>query len=514
MVKAQQQLLPDYSSSSSDSGGALVAVAGACFAALTATATTILFVAACSSGMLLLRSSRRAAAADPRDPPHVVSWIPFLGSGVEMGKDNLAFLRKYRQKFGGAPVFSATVLGVTNYFIVDSKYTNLPYKNIPQLDTDSLIKTFIARMLGVGDQRTEEIVGNQPLIKKVNGMYFHYFFKAEQLRLAIEKSQNELTRVLQGFSLCGDDESNSDRFLHKFVSEGIWKMSVVPLLSESLRDESLLEEFYKWESGISFSFAGAPDWLLTRFVEGRENLYRALMDPSFVEQGTELVKRRAAELPLSREDLNRTTVGLIFAAVANSMSAIFWLLYHVLKDKTTHDTIRQEVRAVKGYPYTLEQLDSMVFLGSAFQEVARMYAGLWTPRLISDDVEIEMRGKKYLFRKGGRLMVSAKWLHHDPCIHEDPETFIFDRFVEPKEYYFQDGTRVPEPVRQFGGGQHVCPGRKFVSYEAKAFVARLLTLYDMELLSRENPGIAEEKQGIGVDFPKGDVRVRFSKRSS
>ena len=117
----------------------------------------------------------------------------------------------------------------------------------------------------------------------------------------------------------GDDESNSECFLHKFVSEGIWKMSVVPLLSESLRDESLLEEFYKWESGISFSFAGAPDWLLTKFVEGRENLFQALMDPSFVEKGTELVKRRAAELPLSKKDLNRTTVGLIFAAVANSM---------------------------------------------------------------------------------------------------------------------------------------------------------------------------------------------------
>ena len=61
----------------------------------------------------------------------------------------------------------------------------------------------------------------------------------------------------------------------------------------------------------------------------------------------------------------------------------------------------------------------------------------------------------------------------------------------------------------------MCPGRKFIVYEAKAFIASLLQQYDMKLSMDElngTVGIDKTYQGLGVNKPERDVDVLIRKR--
>ena len=65
-------------------------------------------------------------------------------------------------------------------------------------------------------------------------------------------------------------------------------------------------------------------------------------------------------------------------------------------------------------------------------------------------------------------------------------------------------------MRPFGGGAHYCPGRKFATNGAKAFLAHLVYHYDIEI-----DGVAERdmgRDGLGVLHPKKPVQIALKKR--
>jgi len=104
-------------------------------------------------------------------------------------------------------------------------------------------------------------------------------------------------------------------------------------------------------------------------------------------------------------------------------------------------------------------------------------------------------------------------MHMDATIFENPQEFQYDRFVDPKATTPQGTTRISH-LRPFGGGKHMCPGRKFIGYEARAFLALLLLKYDMSLCPGEetSPGIVYERQGLSVCAPDRDVKVEIRLR--
>ena len=58
----------------------------------------------------------------------------------------------------------------------------------------------------------------------------------------------------------------------------------------------------------------------------------------------------------------------------------------------------------------------------------------------------------------------------------------------------------------------MCPGRKFISYEARAMLAMILLQYDMHLAPGETrPGIDLTRQGMSVGVPVRDVRIEIRK---
>merc|ERR1712154_128173 len=102
-------------------------------------------------------------------------------------------------------------------------------------------------------------------------------------------------------------------------------------------------------------------------------------------------------------------------------------------------------------------------------------------------------------------MVSS--LHMDETVFENPTSFQYDRFLPNKVFTKQDGKVLSNPVRAFGGGTTMCPGRKFARIEIKAFVAELLYRYEFELVLKpggagdDTPRIDSSRSGLGINVP-------------
>ena len=121
----------------------------------------------------------------------------------------------------------------------------------------------------------------------------------------------------------------------------------------------------------------------------------------------------------------------------------------------------------------------------------------------------------FQIEKGSRLVAFWDLLHSDPAIFENPEEFQYDRFVNMKDsvYTYKSGKKLPHsPVMSFGGGSHLCPGRKFIAYEVRLFMAMLMLNFDIRLMSPSSyvrPKIDQAQQGLGIAKPDSDPKVQI-----
>lgn len=236
-------------------------------------------------------------------------------------------------------------------------------------------------------------------------------------------------------------------------------------------------------------------------------------------------------LEASEDTIQRANVLVLWASVGNSLAAMFWVLYYILKDQNgAFESLRREADRVMGdskEPLTLEQLDQLVEAKSAFQEALRLQSGAFHVRdLLKDYVvapkmtnaeETTGRPTKFLLKKGTRIMGYAvnNW---DEAIFEKPYEFHWKRFAPDENgvrpsFTDRNGKPLLTPSLPFGAGSHGCPGRKFIVYEGAAYIAMLVKSFDMRLVSTHYPGVEKESVGMGILVPDKDVTIQLRKRA-
>jgi cytochrome P450 len=221
-------------------------------------------------------------------------------------------------------------------------------------------------------------------------------------------------------------------------------------------------------------------------------------------------------------------LSLVFAAVGNSTPSAFWILASVLSDPEALAALQSEVDSFscaseKDADFTVEQLEKCVTMQSMWTEALRLYYAGFTVRDVVKDMVVEMDAQReggpttFVLKKGSRLMAFAGIRHTDPDIFENPDMFVWNRFLpdpttgEAPVFTTKDGLPLKgEPVIAFGGGAHRCPGRRFIENEVKSLLAYMFTKFELRLAEGESvPGKHLPTQGLGVSFPDREMYIEI-----
>lgn len=219
---------------------------------------------------------------------------------------------------------------------------------------------------------------------------------------------------------------------------------------------------------------------------------------------------------IPKDDIPRFLLGTVFNNVANTVPSAFWVIYRIFSDPAVLQDCRDEVsQAVqedtKGTAtHTIDLsfvLSSCPILLSTYHEVFRYHGLANSVRVVSEDHFVD----KYLVKKGGLIMMSARAQHSNPEVWgEDVGEFHHKRFVKGA------GKRVnPTAFRGFGGGTTLCPGRHFATSEILLLATMLLLRYDIRPADKKPwvlPSTVKSSQAEAMEQPDEDIEIELVPR--
>jgi cytochrome P450 len=97
--------------------------------------------------------------------------------------------------------------------------------------------------------------------------------------------------------------------------------------------------------------------------------------------------------------------------------------------------------------------------------------------------------------------------YHSPSNFSDPDTFIPERWLEPREEKFKDDKR--NVLQPFLVGPRNCIGQGLAMAEMRAILTRVLWHFDVELCEESREW---DKQKVYLLWEKGNMWVKLKKR--
>ena len=461
-------------------------------------------------------------------PPHLTSWIPYLGSAMKLiSGSTIDFVVGTSKKLQSG-VFTATIAGTKCVFISDPDLVFVVFKDsVKEIDSLSLQKRAMVKIAGVPSSNIDAIFSDKERSKQTLGQIHRYFLQPEYLRRTLENVQividDNLKLIQQASfsSMANDGWVEYDMFA--WVRKIIFYASIGPIVSTELTKHSVVEDYTKFEEGLGLLFSDAPSFVTRENVAARERLVKLLMQSNVAEGFSDFMKAREEVIGDRKELFARANLGLFIATVSNSIPSVFWVLFHVLSNAAAYEACKEEVKSVASKRtqkfFSLEDLDQMTIIQGCFMEALRMYQSFFATRDVIDDFILNPKSKsgpKYLIEQGSRIMAYPATVHNDPEIFERPDVFKYDRFVDPSAKA-KNGKLLNTQLRPFGGGAHLCPGRKFISYELRSLLAEMILRFDMKLTEPDRrPGIQLKRQGFSVANPDFDPKlmVRIKQESA
>lgn len=429
-----------------------------------------LLIFACSAlTACLLRSAQRGIPEKKKaqEPPVLWQFLPFIGSTMELGADILGFIRKYSDMFG-SPLFSATILGSRCHFLGNADHVLWSYSH-PKLDCAKMHVDFCERAAGIPRRKLQAMFANQKLIKDMNAGFTRHILQRDSLKTTVMEAQRILLRNIER-DLQFSDWTEVD--LMDFCHTSIVLASTGPFVSEEIANEECANLLKDFDAGVNLIMAGVPSLFLPKFVRARTELLRRLQATKIESPVLSCVRKVLREAGFDDNVNARKMLVFFWAANANSVPAVFWALANLLMDESAQHEVKRQVDGLQkqGSIKDLEDLDRLTALRSVFWETLRLSWGGFTPRVVTEDFELKLPTngngaslERWRLRKGTRIMTYPPVVHRDSDVFHDPDTFVYDRFLADdngKLPEFKTKTGKSIGLSPFGGGAHMCPGRK------------------------------------------------------
>jgi cytochrome P450 len=263
-------------------------------------------------------------------------------------------------------------------------------------------------------------------------------------------------------------------------------------------------------------------WFFSRELQARSRLDELWLKNRDPPKASEFHRDRLALFSsnsqwLSDKDYGTYLTGFFWASLGNTIPAVFWSLFYILRDTKALETIIQEMDThLPNVPlnfdandssaedWTPEQLDACIYLESAINESIRLVGAPFMTRKCFRQTEINLQdGRTITVQPGETLAWFGGSSHYDENMFPQSTKFIFDRFLNKK-------ADTVAGYMPFGGGKSICPGRFFAKYEIKTCVAMLLRYMEYKLEDKETiPSQMRPRIGVGIAPPSQDIPIMY-----
>ncbi|KAI1395821.1 cytochrome P450 [Hypoxylon fuscum] len=463
---------------------------------------------------------------DAKEPPAIVTGIPFFGPLIGMARQKSGYYNQLRDAYK-LPIYTLR-LPFSRMYIVNA--TEL----VPALQKQWRTVSFAAIAAGAGN-----MVGMSKEAVKImhKDLTSEHGFSVswpkyiapvmspgkdldELSRKAIEIFLEELGNLRAQGTVRAGLWGWTNRIMDKSTTEAVWGPE------NPYRDPVVAQAWKVFESGfLTFSVFPLAKYFYPRLYQARELVAAAMTN--YIHKGghetaSGLVQKRYEhhrQFGLSHEDIARGELGNTFALLGSTTPCALWVIYHIFSDSQVLADIRTEVSAlireiVNEDKSIISSIDlanirtSCPVLLSTFQETLRYRTVAPGPRVLLDDVLLD---GQILLRKGNMLMIPASVQHTNVSAWgEDAGNFDHLRFVP------RPGRKKPNRVafRAFGGGHVLCPGRHFASTEIMALAALLVLQFDVVPVAGKwvEPTWKNSPVQAGFPIPDEDISVEFRPR--
>ncbi|KAM3839801.1 prostacyclin synthase [Vipera latastei] len=486
--------------------------------------------------LLLLLASLSGRTRWHNEPPLDKGHIPWLGHALAFGKDAAKFLSEMKEKHGD--IFTVKVAGKFVTVLLDPhSYEVVLWESCAKLDFGQYARILMKRMFDVTlpnyDSNKEKAM-LRPTLKDRN----------------LDSLTKAMCLNLQSILLPGPDCAN-----RQWKEEGLFQLSYSTMFragfltlygNESNNYEDVnsqdkdrthsMEVYNAYYKLDRFLMKAARSTLSAveklKFCNVRKDLWNFFsmerLD-SRVNQSVWLnsYKEHLVDLGVNEDMQTRAMVLQLWSTQSNAGPAVFWLLLFLLKHPPAMAAVQAEMeklfrnRRLTTRPIceiiNQDVLDSTPIFDSALNETLRLTAAPFISREVLQDMALRLAaGREYHLRKGDRLclfpLISPQM---DPEIYEEPEKFIYDRFLnsdgtEKKDFY-KGGKRLKYYNMPWGAGVNACIGKFFAVNSIKLCVFHLLNCFDLELIdsAKKIPSFDKERYGFGMLQPETDVRIRY-----
>lgn len=490
------------------------------------------------------RKALIASAHNAQLPPRVVSYVPFLGSALEL--DKLGFggmAKKYSKQFDDSPIVTVNIAGKTMHVIANpAALPSLFRYGGQQMSMVPVVRELSQNFFCMSERGLSIFNLGETRRMLINDLLHKHMIKSNGIVGVIKLAQQNAKKYIENITSSTKEDGGSaisstiQKFdLYSLISRIVFKASLETLVSKAVATEKFISTYEKFENGMKLAFAGMPIKYFARDAyKALQEIIEMLCQDDFP-ISDHLAERRKilSSMGMTREDMAKDDLLWVWASMTNLVPSQFWNFYHIFSNPDVMEAIREEVDSVisKRKPedgpfdgaFTMEELDSMVRVESAYKEVLRLSFYGSVLRVALQDMTFDLKPvgsklpTKYFLEKGSSVVFYLRTLHYDPDIFESPDEYRWNRFLpdpvtgQAPTFQTASGESINDPFRSFGGGSHYCPGRKYAMNFSKSLVANMVYKYDMKILGSTEFDM--ERDQLGVLHPKDAVEIELSERN-
>eukprot|EP01080_Neovahlkampfia_damariscottae_P012577 gene12577-6397_t len=379
-----------------------------------------------------------------------------------MNKNMFGYVEKNAAKYG--KIFSTFIMGKPMVIVTDTFQFPYIYKNEDLFDNYPINLSVQERLMKIPQHvNTKEFMQEHTIVtlKTLQGTNLENLsvdFLFQSNKYLINNSKKEW----------------QTQDLFKFIYDLTFESSFGAIFGDKFDIKETKKDFmYLDQNWKPFLLTSIPQWIFYSLAQARDRIIDRLFtvdpkDSHAMEDFLNFNTKYGAGLGM----------GILFAAMANSINATFWLVSYILNDPELKSEIEEEMKKFDSKD-VLKSLRNMPLLESCVDEVFRMVSQLGSIREAMKDTKMTIDGKEYQIYKGDRILVTSINMMNEK-VFENPNKFDGKRFLKNK-FAVVDGKQCKNSVVSFGGGTHMCPGRFFGKNEMKLTLIGMLQKYDMKL---------------------------------